>query len=472
VTQPGIDSISNITNLADHHVGVLTASFGDALLGLLKGIVEGRHIDASIQNRSAAYVAALSEVLGKMAWEDIEGSTGTGRDRFLAMAAAVANGRRVVILAGQDLLRSAGGYSACLNLLDLLLLTGKLTEPGCGFAPLAEENNDQGAVEMGAMAELLPGARNAGAAEERAAVAGILKAQLPAVEGAALSEMIDKARAGRLKAMVVVGENPVATLPAHLDVAQALRSLELLICQELFLTETAALAHVVLPAAASLEKTGTWTNEEGHVQMIRPAVDPAGESRPDWEILSALSMLLGAPAEYGDSKDVLKEIRAVIPGYGLSGPAPIPPKVDSATVERYVAGDYRRDLVNRYTLAPRRPKVEGTAWQMRLTQSLFHSGKLSTRAKGLLELEQQGVLRMNRTEAERMGIADGGRVRVSNQRGDLTTTVKLVERVPEGTVWFPDHFAQEASGLFDCTVDPVTKVPSFRSTIVSIEKIG
>jgi len=472
VTQPGIDSISNITNLADHHVGVLTASFGDALLGLLKGIVEGRHIDASIQNRSAAYVAALSEVLGKMAWEDIEGSTGTGRDRFLAMAAAVANGRRVVILAGQDLLRSAGGYSACLNLLDLLLLTGKLTEPGCGFAPLAEENNDQGAVEMGAMAELLPGARNAGAAEERAAVAGILKAQLPAVEGAALSEMIDKARAGRLKAMVVVGENPVATLPAHLDVAQALRSLELLICQELFLTETAALAHVVLPAAAPLEKTGTWTNEEGHVQMIRPAVDPAGESRPDWEILSALSMLLGAPAEYGDSKDVLKEIRAVIPGYGLSGPAPIPPKVDSATVERYVAGDYRRDLVNRYTLAPRRPKVEGTAWQMRLTQSLFHSGKLSTRAKGLLELEQQGVLRMNRTEAERMGIADGGRVRVSNQRGDLTTTVKLVERVPEGTVWFPDHFAQEASGLFDCTVDPVTKVPSFRSTIVSIEKIG
>jgi formate dehydrogenase alpha subunit len=107
---------------------------------------------------------------------------------------------------------------------------------------------------------------------------------------------------------------------------------------------------------------------------------------------------------------------------------------------------------------------------MRLTQSLFHSGKLSTRAKGLLELEGQPVLRMNRSEAERLTIADGDRVRVSNRRGELVTTVKLVERVPAGTVWFPDHFAQRASLLFDCTVDPVTKVPAFRTTSVSIVK--
>jgi anaerobic selenocysteine-containing dehydrogenase len=109
---------------------------------------------------------------------------------------------------------------------------------------------------------------------------------------------------------------------------------------------------------------------------------------------------------------------------------------------------------------------------MRLTQSLFHSGKLSTRAKGLLELEQQGVLRMNRSEAGRLGIHDSDRIRVSNQRGEFMTTVKLLERVPEGTLWFPDHFAQEALGLFDCTIDPVTKAPAFRTTSVSIEKVG
>lgn len=469
-TQPGIDSISNITNLAQLHVGVPTAQFGDALMGLLKAVVDGRHVEQSLQNRSTAYVSALSDALGKLSWTDIEAATGTTRDSFIEMATAIAQGRRVVVLAGQDLLRSAGGYGACLNLLDLLLLTGKLAEPGCGFAPLAEENNDQGAVEMGALAELLPGAKDVAVAGERSPLARAWKAELPSAAGATLNEMIEKARAGELKAMVVVGENPVGSLPAHLDVAGSLKSLELLVCQELFLTETAALAHVVLPAAAPLEKTGTWTNEEGHLQMIRPAIEPAGESRPDWEILSTLSMLLGTSFEYGESKDVLKEVRSVIPGYGLLGPAPIPPKVDPAAVERYVAGDYRQDIATRYTLAPRRPQTDGTTWHMRLTQSLFHSGKLSTRAKGLLELEEQPVLRMNRSEAERLTIADGDRVRVSNRRGELVTTVKLVERVPAGTVWFPDHFAQRASLLFDCTVDPVTKVPAFRTTSVSIVK--
>ena len=108
---------------------------------------------------------------------------------------------------------------------------------------------------------------------------------------------------------------------------------------------------------------------------------------------------------------------------------------------------------------------------MRLTQSLFHSGKLSTRAKGLLQLEEQAVLRMNRAEAGRLGIADGDRVRISNHRGELTTTVKLVERVPPGTVWFPDHFAQRVAAMFDCAIDPVTKVPYFRCTQVNINRL-
>jgi formate dehydrogenase alpha subunit len=108
---------------------------------------------------------------------------------------------------------------------------------------------------------------------------------------------------------------------------------------------------------------------------------------------------------------------------------------------------------------------------MRLTQSLFHSGKLSTRAKGLLQLEEQAVVRMNRAEAVRLNIADGDRIRVSNSRGELITTVKLVERVPPGTAWFPDHFAQQALGLFECSIDPVTKVPYFRSAEVTITRL-
>ena len=138
--------------------------------------------------------------------------------------------------------------------------------------------------------------------------------------GATLIEMIDRAQAGIIKGLFVIGENPVGSLPPQTGVKEALSKLDLLVCQELFLTETAALAHVVLPAASAMEKAGTFTNTEGHVQAVRPAIDPVGDSRPDWEILSALSVFIGAPLEYGEAKEILKEIRAVIPGYGSLGP--------------------------------------------------------------------------------------------------------------------------------------------------------
>jgi len=469
--QPAIGTISNITNLAQQHIGVLSTQFGNAILGLLKAVVEGQHVAPQLHKQSADYVAALSQALASLSWSDLEATTGAARQTFMEVASEIRNGRRIVIVAGQELLRSAGGYGVCLQLLDLLLLTGKLTEPGCGLAPLAEENNDQGAVEMGAVAEFLPGALDVASPESRAQIGHAWKAAIPSTAGATLMEMIDRARTGLLKGMIVVGENPVGSLPSHLGVKEALQKLEFLVCQELFLTETASLAHVVLPAAAALEKNGTFTNEEGHVQPVRPAIEATGDSRPDWEILSALSVLLGTPLEYGDSKDLLKEIRSVIPGYGLFGPAPIPPKVDTAAIGRYITEGYRHTVAPLYTLAPHGPQTEGP-WHIRLTQSLFHSGKLSTRSKGLIQIEGQSTLRMNPADATSLAVIDGDRVSLSNKRGDLTLTVKLAERVPQGWVWLPDHFAQEAMKLFECTIDPVTKVPAFRTASVSIVKVG
>lgn len=469
--RPAIGTISNITNLADQHVCALPTQFGGAVLALLKAVVESRLVDQRLQHESPDYVGAVTQALERLSWPELEAATGAARDTFVQMATGLAQGRRVVVLAGQELLRSAGGYGSCLLLLDLLLLTGKLTEPGCGFAPLAEENNDQGAVESGAVAELLPGGLDLANPEARARIARAWKADLPLAAGATLVEMIDRARSGLVKGMLIVGENPVGSLPTVVGAKEALQRLEFLVCQELFLTETASLAHVVLPAASSLEKAGTFTNQEGHVQAVRPAVDPIGESRPDWEILSALSVLLGTPLEYGDAKELLKEIRGVIPGYGLLGPAPIPPKVDRAAVERYLAGDYRRALAARYTLAGPADAAGGTT-HLGLFQSLFHSGKLSTRSKGLLQIEAQAALRINPADAARLALADGDRVRLSNRRGEVTTTVKVLERVPEGSAWFPDHFGQDTAKLFECAIDPDTNVPAFRTASVSIAKIS
>jgi predicted molibdopterin-dependent oxidoreductase YjgC len=467
--QPAIGTISNITNLSQQHFCVAPSQFGAAVLGLLKAVVEENHIDSTIRQRASDFVAAISQEVQQLAWDDLTLSTGVSRESFAHMAASMAGGRRVVVLAGQTLLRSQGGYGICLNLLDLLLLCGKLAAPGCGFAPLAEENNDQGAVEMGAVAELLPGALELTAQDARAQMTRAWKEDLPLIPGGTLIEMIDRASAGIIKALFVVGENPAGSLPPQIGVKEALGKLDLLVCQELFLTETAALAHVVLPAASAMEKAGTFTNTEGHVQAVRPAIDPVGDSRPDWEILSAFSVFLSAPLEYGDAKEILKEIRSVIPGYGSLGPSPISPVADPAAVDRYVTEGYRHDISTRYALPARAVRQEGTV-QLGLVQSLFHSGKLSTHSKGLLQIEPSGFLQMNSVDAALFALGTGDRVRLSNNRGEFTTTVKVFDRVPEGLAWLPDHFAQEALQLFDCIIDPDTKVPSYREASVSVMK--
>ncbi len=467
--QPAIGTISNISNLSQQHVCVAPSQFGAAVLGLLKAVVEGNHIDSTLRQRAPDYVSAVSQAIQLLTWDDLALSAGVPRESFVQMSASLAEGRRVVALAGQTLLRSQGAYGICLNLLDLLLLTGKLTAQGCGFAPLAEENNDQGAVEMGTVAELLPGALDLADQDARAHVARAWKEDLPLAAGATLIEMIDRAQAGTIKSLFVVGENPVGSLPPQTGVKEALSKLDLLVCQELFLTETAALAHVVLPAASAMEKAGTFTNTEGHVQAVRPAIDPVGDSRPDWEILSAFSVFLGVPLEYGEAKEILKEIRAVISGYGSLGPSPTPPAADPAAVDRYVKEGYRRDLAARYTLPARAVQQAGTV-QLGLVQSLFHSGKLSTYSKGLLQIEPSGSLQMNPVDAARCAIVTGDRVHLSNSRGEYTTTAKVLDRVPEGLAWLPDHFAQDALKLFNCVVDPDTKVPSYRTAFVSVVK--
>jgi formate dehydrogenase alpha subunit len=469
--RPAVGTISNIANLAQEHVSVSPDLYMSAVLGLLKAVVDGNHVDQALQQEAPDYVSAITDSLRTLNWHDLTTSTGATRDQFDTIARHMSKGRRVVILAGQELLRSARGYHACLNLLDLLLLLGKLTAPGCGFAPLAEENNDQGAVEMGAVAELLPGPYDLADQEARKKLSRSWNGSIPTTAPATLTDMIDLAKTGRLKSLIVVGENPIASLPPSLEAKEALQRLEFLVCQELFLTETATMAHVVLPAASSMEKAGTFTNTEGQVQAVRPTIEPVGDSRPDWEILSALSVLLGAQLDYADHKDLLKEIRSIIPGYGSLGPAPASPKVAQGTLGRYLAGGYRQDLPSRYTLPPQ-SKESGGLFRLQLVQSLFHSGKLSTRAKGLMQIEGTGSARMNPQDGARLGLNGGDRVTISNGRGRFSTAVTLAERVPPGSVWYPDSFAQEALCLFESTIAPQTKVPSFRSALVSISKAG
>ena len=186
-------------------------------------------------------------------------------------------------------------------------------------------------------------------------------------------------------------------------------------------------------------------------------------------MFSALSVLMERPIEYGEVKEIFKEIRGVIPGYGLLGPSSIPPKVDEQTVVQYVTSGFKEDVDQRYALDESPAAPEGMM-TLRLVQSLYHSGKYSTRAKGLMEIEGEGTLQINSREARRLGIDEGQAVRLANDSGQATVSVKLNDRVPDAVAWFPEHFDQSVRALFSLNIDPQTNVPVWKMAHVTVTK--
>ncbi|MFO0774729.1 MAG: NADH-quinone oxidoreductase subunit NuoG [Nitrospiraceae bacterium] len=471
--QPAIGKISNITNLSSQHLVATPDRFHAVVLALIKAVLEQSGPDsaaAKLATQAPSYHRVIGERTAALAWPTLETATGSTAQDLQAMASALLHGSKTVILLGQSALRHPNGFATAMNLLDLLLLLGRYDQPGCGLAPLTEENNEQGALELGVMPEFLPGGADPRDKAARERLAKQWGEEVPTGDGASLMQMLDQARNRTLKAMFVVGENPVGSLPPDTKAREAFASLDLLVCHELFMTETAALAHVVLPACSYAEKDGTFTNTEGHVQRVRQAIAAVGDSRPDWEILSALSNLMGTPLEYGDAQEILKEIRAVIPGYSQLGPAPVPNKPVAAAVNQYLSEEFSSDLAARYTLPATLSPTGKTSLLLCLEQSLFHSGKLSTHAKGLQRAQASGALALNPADAESRGLAEGDCVRLSNERGSASTTVVLLDRIPVGTARFPDHFDTDLKVLFTCVTDPRTGVPTSRQTWVQVEK--
>ncbi len=469
--EQAIGSISNIANLAHHHFGMNPLGFGTAIIGLLKAVIEQNKVDTDLQDQASAYVQDITHQVHGLSWLDIQARTGFGSPEFHEAAKTFLEHEKVVVVVGQGVLRHQAGFVNTVNLLDLLLLTGKLSKSGCGLAPLAEENNDQGTYEMGGVGAVLPGGTSLGDEKAREALSQAWGKSIPDAPGSSLPQMLEDAVQGKLKALLVIGENPLSSLPPSSGVQQAFEKVDFVVCQELFMTETAKGAHVVLPACSYAEKDGTFTNTEGHIQPVRKAIDPIGESRPDWEIVSALSVAMGDPMEYLDVKEIGKEIRNLFPGTRTLGPGPMPARSDAEAVTRYVQGDYRRDLSTRFHI-PATPSAGPDQLTLVVSQSLFHSGKFSLKAKELMKVEAEGKVYVHPEEARRRGLEEGSRVKISNHLGEVEMDVGLRERVPQGVAVFPEHFDQGLRLLLPYAVDEETQVPYHKLATIQLSKVG
>lgn len=465
-----VDSMqTNLSKLASHPTLVKPGTEGLLVKGLVKSVLEQDLIDADVTAQAPDALNALKAAAQAVCLETVATETGVSVETMHGIAKIFAEAPRSIILCGEGIVRQHHGYDHVLSLVDLAWVTGKLQQPGSGINTFVEEGNEQGAVDMGAAPEFLPGPVAYEDAAARQKFAEAWGAELPsASSGKSLIEILEDCRAGKIKALYVVGENPLATLPKSCGVDEALSRLDLLICQDPFLTETAQYAHLVFPACTFAEKDGTVTNQEGKVQFVRPALDPLGQSALDWHIMVGIANSMGHSLPYETTQDIQGEIRKLLPGYyNLGQPRPV-----AADPTAYLQNGYQGSVGARYAA---NGQAGGSArpYGMKLIQLLYHSGKLSTKASGLMEISPNTkALRLSLEECERLGVAEGGRVRVTSEHGSVELGVEADPSVLPGTCAFPEHFNDPpVKDLVPVDVDPVTRVPYFKLARVTIEKV-
>ena len=463
-----VDSMqTNLAKLASHPTMVKPGTEGLFVKGLVRSVLDQDLIDSRVAAQEPDAVNALKSAAQSVCLETVAAETGASVETIHEVAKIFAEAPRAVVVCGEGIVRRCHGYDNVLSLIDLAWVTGTFQKPGSGVNTFVEESNEQGAVDMGVAPEFLPGPVGYDDSTARRKFSEAWGMDVSAQPGQSLVEIIENCRAGKIKALYVVGENPVATLPKSYGVEEALSQLELLICQDPFLTETAHYAHLVFPACTFAEKDGTVTNQEGKVQFVRPALDPLGQSALDWHVMVGIANGMGAALPYETTQDIQAEIRKLLPGYyNLGQPRPV-----AADPTAYLHNGYQDSVGARYATNGRAGGSD-RPYDMTLIQLLYHSGKLSTKASGLMEISPNTkALRLSPDACEQLGVAEDGRVRVTSDQGSVELGVAADPSVLPGTCAFPEHFNDPpVKDLVPVAVDPVTRVPYFKLTRVTIEK--
>jgi formate dehydrogenase alpha subunit len=461
-------TVTNIGKLASHPFLITPGTEGWVIDGLVKATIDQDLVNETVISKHPKAYEALKTALSGLSLEQIATYTGLTVDSYREIAAIMAEAPRSIFLCAEGIVRRPDGYQNVLKLIDLAWITGKLGQPGCGVNTVTEEPNEQGAVDMGVAPEFLPGQVRYNDAAARDRFSKAWDTTLPApTSGANLIDILKRCKSGQIKALYVIGENPLATLPASVEVRSALERLELLVVQDPFLTDTGRQAHFVLPACTYAEKEGTFTNLEGRVLRVRQGMNPVGESLPDWHIMTALANALGAQWGYESANDIQAEIMKLLPGYyNLGQPRKMAPAPD-----QYLSNGYATEVKTRYRAAA--PMTDSKRpFALVMGQLLVHSGKMSTEAPGLINIAPNtGKLRMNAADMQRLGLQEGTKVRVTSERGSLQLGVQSDVLLAPNTCFFPEHFNEPpVKDLMAVQVDAITGVPSFKQTWVSIEK--
>jgi len=455
------------------------------LNGIMRQIIaEGLEDRTFIEQRTENF-AALKESLEPYTLQRTAELTGLEPEQIIATARLFAGADKAMLFYAMGITQHSHGVDNVRAVSNLALLTGNLGRPGTGINPLRGQNNVQGACDMGALPDVYSGYQKVSDPAVRKKFSRAWGVPLPDNPGMMSTHAIDAAVAGTLKGFFILGENPILSDANQAHVRQALENLDFLVTIDIFMTETCELADVVLPASCYAEKDGTFTNTERRIQHGRTAISSPGEARTDWHIITELLKRCGLIADYTNPSQIMDEIAQVTPSYGgisydrldingLCWPCPDQKHPGTPILHRdqCTRGKGHFSPVS-YKASKELPDAEyPLLLSTGRTYFHWHTGTMTRRSHLLDREERKAFAELNPKDAEKLGVREQQKIRISSRRGTIEVMAELTDRVPPGQVFVPFHFAEGAANvLTNNALDPESGIPEFKVCAVRVEAL-
>jgi predicted molibdopterin-dependent oxidoreductase YjgC len=405
-------------------------------------------------------------------------------DDIRRMARTYATATTSSIVYSMGITQHTTGTDNVLSIANLAMLTGNIGKESTGVNPLRGQNNVQGACDLGALPKVYPGYQAVTDEANKLKFEKAWGVKLSPDLGLTIMEVMHGVEDGKTKAIYVMGENPALSDPNLNRTRKALADVEFLVVQDIFLTETAEYADVVLPTACFAEKNGTVTNTERRVQRVRKAVDMPGKSRDDWRIICEVANRMGLEMSYENEAEIMDEIASVSPIYGgvsfgrieeVGLQWPCPDKDHPGT--KYLHKDKFSRGKGKFHPVEFRPPAEepGKDYPFVLTTGRqlyqFHTGTMTRKSAVINQVSPTGYVEMHPEDAARIGITDGDSVEVSTRRGKVTTPAKVTEGIEKGWLFMSFHFVVAAAYLLtNDMIDPIAKIPEYKACAANVRK--
>jgi len=457
-----------------------------AWLNGMMNVIIGENLQdtAFIEEKTAGY-EEMRSVVELFNPEMVEKITGIPGEKIVEAARIFAEAEVSSIVYSMGITQHITGTDNVLSVANLAMLTGNVGRSSSGVNPLRGQNNVQGACDVGGLPDVYPGYQKVADPANRKKFEQAWGKQLSPDNGLTVMEIIDSLETGKVKGLIIMGENPMVSDPNLNHAERALDSAEFLVVSDIFLTETAEKADVVLPAASFAEKNGSFTNTERRVILVRKALDAPGEARSDWQIICDLSTALGYPMSYSSSAGIMDEIAELTPIYGgihhdriqeVGLQWPCPDRSHPGTMYLH-KGKFKRGMGQFHPvdfIPPAESPDSEYPFILSTGRILFHyhTGSMTRRVDALNEFVSGAYAEIHPEDVLRLGLVDGGPVRIATRRGQIETTVKSTEMVAEGSVFVPFHFAESAANvLTNDSLDPVAKIPELKVAACQVSRV-